>query len=183
MVHRQSGKIVFVGSVAGKVPIPFRSAFSASKHSLQAFADALRAEVAMYHVKVLVSSPEYIAVDLSDDDICTAGTADESKQICVHILLVSPTTKLVIAPKIKASQSESIFAAQEKGFTPLGDPPQQIADQLLLAVLRDYKEDVTLSFQFAYWLRVTCPSFYHFMIARRAEQAILASIPQAPERY
>lgn len=79
MIHRKSGKIVFVSSVAGKVPIPFRSSFAASKHSLQAFADSLRAEIAMYHVKVLVCSPEYIAMDLNDTEISLAGTTNESK--------------------------------------------------------------------------------------------------------
>lgn len=79
MIHRKTGKIVFVSSVAGKVPIPFRSSYAASKHALQAFSDSLRAEIAMYNVKVLVSSPEYIAVDLSDQDIYHAGTPNEGK--------------------------------------------------------------------------------------------------------
>lgn len=177
MVHRKSGKIIFVSSVAGKVPIPFRSAFAASKHSLQAFADALRAEVAMYHVKVLVSSPEYIAMDLTDDDICTAGSVHESKCKIFHSLLPCSFGLSKIEP-IRIT-----FTAQEKGVTTLGEPPQKIADQLLLAVLRDYKEDCTVSFQIAYWLRATCPSLYHFMMARRAEQTVTASIPKAPERY
>lgn len=80
MVHRKTGKIVFVSSVAGKVPIPFRSSYAASKHAVQAFSDSLRAEVAMYNVKVLVSSPEYIAVDLSDQDVHRAGTPNEGKR-------------------------------------------------------------------------------------------------------
>lgn len=78
MIHRKSGKIVFISSVAGKVPIPFRSTFAASKHALQAFSDSLRAEIAMYNVTVLVSSPEYIAMDLSQDEIKSAGTEQES---------------------------------------------------------------------------------------------------------
>lgn len=174
MVHRQSGKIVFVNSVAGKVPIPFRSAFAASKHSLQAFADALSAEVAMYHVKVLVSSPEYIAMDLTDDDIISAGTAHESKP---HFHAIASIWTISLIP------NKIFFVAQEKGVITLGDPPQKIADQLLLAVLRDRKEEISTAFQFAHWLRVTCPSFYYFMMARRAEQAILARMPKEPERY
>lgn len=78
MVHRKTGKIVFISSVAGKVPIPFRSTFAASKHALQAFSDSLRAELAMYNVSVLVASPEYIAMDLSQDEIKSAGTERES---------------------------------------------------------------------------------------------------------
>lgn len=77
MVHRKSGQVVFVNSVAGKVPIPYRSSFAASKHAIQAFADSLRAEVAMHQVKVLVCNPEYISSDLSNNDVAKAGTMDE----------------------------------------------------------------------------------------------------------
>lgn len=76
-----------------------------------------------------------------------------------------------------------IVIAQERGITTFGEPPEKIAERLLESVLRDHKEDFSASFQFAYWLRVTCPSFYHFMIARRAEQAITANAPKEPERY
>lgn len=81
MIHRKTGKIVFVNSVAGKVPIPFRSSFSASKHALQAFSDSLRAEIATYNVSVLVSSPEYIAMDLKENEINSAGTEHEGMHL------------------------------------------------------------------------------------------------------
>lgn len=77
MIHRKSGKLVFISSVAGLVPIPYRSAFAASKHALQAFCDSLRAEIAAYNVQVLVSSPEYIAIDLSKNEVNWAGTSNE----------------------------------------------------------------------------------------------------------
>lgn len=77
MIARKSGKIVFIGSVAGKVPIPFRSTFAASKHALQAFSDTLRAEVAVHNINVLVSNPEYIATDLTVAEIESAGTEKE----------------------------------------------------------------------------------------------------------
>lgn len=95
MIHRKSGQIVFVNSVAGKVPIPFRSAFAASKHALQAFSDSLRAEIAMYKLKVLVSSPEYIACDLSNADVARAGTTDEGKS-AIHLLIVVVGEQYVI---------------------------------------------------------------------------------------
>lgn len=73
--------------------------------------------------------------------------------------------------------------ALEKGVIPLGDPPQKIADHVLMSVLRDDKENLPASFQFAYWLRVTCPAFFHFMMARRAEQTVNASIAKEPQRF
>lgn len=63
MVQRKQGKIVCISSVAGIVPIPYRSAFAASQHALQAFCDSLRAEMAVHNVQVLVCSPGYNATD------------------------------------------------------------------------------------------------------------------------
>lgn len=79
MIARKTGKIVFISSIAGKVPIPFRSSFAASKHALQAFSDTLRAEIAAHNVQVLVSNPEYISSDLSKEQIENAGTEKEGK--------------------------------------------------------------------------------------------------------
>lgn len=41
MIERKSGAIVFISSVVGRIPIPYRSAYTASKHALQAFAGKL----------------------------------------------------------------------------------------------------------------------------------------------
>lgn len=65
MIQRKEGRIVFVNSVQGKFAIPFRSAYSASKHALQAFADSLRPEIAKFNVKVTNISPGYIRTSLS----------------------------------------------------------------------------------------------------------------------
>lgn len=71
----------------------------------------------------------------------------------------------------------------EKGIIPLGDPPQKIADAVLMSVLRDDKEHLPASFKFAYWLRVTCPAFFHFMMSRRAEQTISAAATANCQRF
>lgn len=51
-----------------------------------------------------------------------------------------------------------------------GGMPQKLADQILLAVLRDDNEHMSLSFRFAYLLRVAWPSLYHLMMAERARK-------------
>lgn len=89
MIHRKTGKIVFISSVAGKVATPFRSTFVASKHALQAFGDSLRAEIAMHNVSVLVSSPDYIPMDLSQDEIKLAGTECESMRFYSHFIFAN----------------------------------------------------------------------------------------------
>uniref|UniRef100_A0A8C0J501 Dehydrogenase/reductase SDR family member 7B n=1 Tax=Chelonoidis abingdonii TaxID=106734 RepID=A0A8C0J501_CHEAB len=57
MIKRQQGHIVVISSVQGKISIPFRSAYAASKHATQAFFDCLRAEMEQYEIDVTVVSP------------------------------------------------------------------------------------------------------------------------------
>ncbi|XP_008303472.1 dehydrogenase/reductase SDR family member 7B [Stegastes partitus] len=75
MVRRRSGHIVVISSVQGKIAIPYRSAYAASKHATQAYFDCLRAEVERYQIPVTVISPGYIRTNLS----VNAVTGDGSK--------------------------------------------------------------------------------------------------------
>lgn len=60
--------------------------------------------------------------------------------------------------------------------------PQKLADNILMSVLRVDNEYLGLSFRFAHWMRVTCPPFYHLMMAERARKMFEAArISQ--ERY
>ncbi|XP_078081474.1 dehydrogenase/reductase (SDR family) member 7Cb [Mustelus asterias] len=60
MISRHSGQIVLVNSVQGKLGLPFRAAYAASKHAIQAFFDCLRAEVAEFGITVSTVSPTFI---------------------------------------------------------------------------------------------------------------------------
>ncbi|XP_033100700.1 dehydrogenase/reductase SDR family protein 7-like [Anneissia japonica] len=74
MVYEGSGHIVAVSSIQGRMAIPFRSAYTASKFALQAFCDSLRAEVADSNIAVTVISPSYINTNLSLNAVCSDGS-------------------------------------------------------------------------------------------------------------
>lgn len=74
MIKRQQGHVVAISSVQGKIAIPFRSAYAASKHATQAFFDCLRAEVEQYNIEVTVVSPGYIQTNLSLNAITADGS-------------------------------------------------------------------------------------------------------------
>jgi NAD(P)-dependent dehydrogenase (short-subunit alcohol dehydrogenase family) len=54
---QRSGCIVNVGSMAGFVPIPYQSLYSASKLALEGFSAALRAEVRPFGIRVVMVRP------------------------------------------------------------------------------------------------------------------------------
>ena len=57
MRQARRGTLVFVSSVAGKISIPFAGPYCASKHALEAIADALRVEVAPFGIRVVIVEP------------------------------------------------------------------------------------------------------------------------------
>ncbi|KAK5851322.1 hypothetical protein PBY51_002125 [Eleginops maclovinus] len=60
MISRRSGHIVLVNSIQGRLAVPFRSSYAASKHAVQAFFDCLRAEVKEYGIEVSTISHTFI---------------------------------------------------------------------------------------------------------------------------
>lgn len=57
MVAKRAGKIVFVSSTAGLITDAFTGAYSASKHAIEAFADALHQELAEFGVAIATINP------------------------------------------------------------------------------------------------------------------------------
>ncbi|MBI3451158.1 MAG: SDR family oxidoreductase [Acidobacteria bacterium] len=57
MIERRAGRIVNIGSIVGRVSIPFGGAYAATKHAVEAISDALRMELAPFGVDVVLVEP------------------------------------------------------------------------------------------------------------------------------
>ncbi|KAK1794418.1 hypothetical protein P4O66_010741 [Electrophorus voltai] len=60
MIARRTGHFILVNSIQGRLAVPFRTSYAASKHAVQAFFDCLRAEVEEYGVSVSTISHTFI---------------------------------------------------------------------------------------------------------------------------
>ena len=60
------GRIVNVSSVGGKITPPFLGAYSASKHALEAMSNALRRELSIYGIDVIVIEPGSVKTAIWD---------------------------------------------------------------------------------------------------------------------
>ncbi len=56
-LRRARGRIIFVGSIAGKSALPFLGPYAASKHALEAVADSLRLELRPWGIRVSIVEP------------------------------------------------------------------------------------------------------------------------------
>jgi short-subunit dehydrogenase len=65
MLAQGGGHLVVISSLVGYFGTPMRSAYSASKHALHGFFDALRAEEARHNIRVTIICPGYIRTAIS----------------------------------------------------------------------------------------------------------------------
>jgi NAD(P)-dependent dehydrogenase (short-subunit alcohol dehydrogenase family) len=56
-IRRAKGRIVFMGSIAGRSALPFLAPYAASKHALEAVADSLRLELKPFGIPVSIVEP------------------------------------------------------------------------------------------------------------------------------
>lgn len=72
MLRKGSGRLVFIGSISGRVTTPMLGPYSASKFALNAMADALHRELMPWGVHVAVVEPGRIATPIWDKSIRSA---------------------------------------------------------------------------------------------------------------
>lgn len=64
MIERKKGKIVNVSSIAGLVAFPTLGNYSATKHAVNGFSNALRSEVAQHNINVILVCPGSTKTDI-----------------------------------------------------------------------------------------------------------------------
>lgn len=101
MLERKSGHIVFVASIAGKIPTPFASVYSATKGAVINYARALRMEVIDRGVGVTVVNPGPVDTAFFQRDTSTQqyGRAIEKYMISPEKLAEKIVNILSYQPK------------------------------------------------------------------------------------
>ncbi len=75
MVEQGAGQLVIMSSVLGKIGVPWRSTYAASKHALHGYFDSLRAELVPYNIKVTVICPGYVNTEVTKHALMGDGSA------------------------------------------------------------------------------------------------------------
>lgn len=87
-IAHQNGHFVVTSSVVGKFGTPLRSSYSASKHALHGFYDALRAEHFKDNISVTLVCPGFVATEVSKNALVgngsQQGTMDEATANGMH---------------------------------------------------------------------------------------------------
>ena len=84
LVRKAGGRIIFIGSIGGRVATPFVGPYSASKFAIEAIAESLRQELRPWRIGVTVVEPGAIKTPiwdkgLSQADAIEAALPDEAR--------------------------------------------------------------------------------------------------------
>ena len=76
LIIESQGRILNIGSIAGNIGIRFLGPYSMTKHAIEAYTDALAAELAPFGVHVSVIAPGDYSSNIWDNDIAKARMAE-----------------------------------------------------------------------------------------------------------
>ena len=74
----EPGRIVNVGSTGGKIASPFIGAYAGTKHAVEGISDALRRELLLYGIDVILIEPGAVRTEIWDKGASQAGRYNET---------------------------------------------------------------------------------------------------------
>lgn len=141
MSTRGEGALAFISSVAGKVGVPMRTAYSAAKFGLAGYAEALRAELSQSGVSVHTIYPGSIRTDVSRNALTADGTARGRSDKAIDEGLDPDESAATMLDAIAAGTREIIVAqGAELAMGEARRAPDALLDQMADMVARGYME-------------------------------------------
>ncbi|MBV8581747.1 MAG: SDR family oxidoreductase [Candidatus Eremiobacteraeota bacterium] len=119
MLRPTRGRVVFVGSISGRLAVPFIAPYSASKFALRAISDALRIELGPAGIGVALVEPSSVKTP-----IWQKGRDSRDRLLA----LLTPKAVEIYGPQV-----EAIFAATQHEEK-IGMPADDVANAILHAV-------------------------------------------------
>ncbi len=120
LIRMARGRIVNMGSIAGRAAMPLMGPYSASKFALEAITDALRLEVQQWGIEVSIVEPGAIATPIWDKSgkgatDLEAATTPELRMLYADV--ITGVRKVVAEAANRAIASEAVAKAVEHALT------------------------------------------------------------------
>ena len=120
LLRKGRGRVVNMGSIAGRAALPLMGPYSASKFALEALTDALRLEVQQWGIQVSIVEPGAIATPIWEKsgakaDELEASTVGELKDL--YAAVVAGVRGRVAEAAARAIPAEAVARAVEHALT------------------------------------------------------------------
>ena len=119
-LRRTRGRIVFVGSIAGRSALPFLGPYAASKHALEAIADTLRLELGPFGVSVSLVQPGTIKTPIwtKSATVADALASDAPAELAdLYGERIAAFREVALRRGAKGASAEEVARAVEEALT------------------------------------------------------------------
>ena len=120
LIRQARGRIVNMGSIAGRGAMPLMGPYAASKFALEAMTDALRLELQQWGIGVSIVEPGAIATPIwekSGKDAADLEAAMPRELLSMYAMLVAAVRKVVGEASARAIAAETVAQAVEHALT------------------------------------------------------------------
>jgi dehydrogenase/reductase SDR family member 7B len=144
MLQEGGGRIVAISSVAGLIGAPLRSAYSAAKHGLIGYCDAVRAENEHLGIQVHVVAPGSVRTNVSRNALTADGSQRDESDAAVDNGSPPEDAARAILSAIEAGTRELVLATgMEYEFVALRRrDPDALFDRMSGLVRAGYASDM-----------------------------------------
>lgn len=149
------GRVVFVGSINGRLSLPFLSPYAASKHAIEAVGDSLRGEMRPFGVKVSIVEPGAIETPMREKGAAAASKVKDelsADQLRIYGKAIDGFMAAAAKGDQQASSPEKVAAVIEHALTASRPRtrylvgPDARAQALLSSLLPDRVGDRVIAF-------------------------------------
>ena len=141
MAARDSGRLAFISSIAGKVGVPMRTAYCAAKFGLLGYADALRAEVSVHGIQIHGIAPGSIRTNVSRNALTADGSRRGVSDNAIDNGIEPAEAAAEMLDAMLAGEREIIVATgAEKALGEARRTPDAIFDQVAAMVSQGYAQ-------------------------------------------
>ena len=143
MAERGSGALVFISSIAGKVGVPMRTAYSAAKFGLAGYSDALRGELSINGVRVHTVYPGSVATNVSRNALNADGSVRGVSDKAIDNGIPADVAAKTMLDGMAKGEREIIIAERaELAMGEMRRTPDALFDQVAAMVASGYMDNM-----------------------------------------
>ena len=145
MAERGSGALGFISSIAGKVGVPMRTAYSAAKFGLAGYADALRGELSINGVSVHTIYPGSVQTNVSRNALTADGGVRGRSDKAIDEGIDPDVCAKMIWDAVAAGKREIVIAEGVEAQIPVlrASDPEKLFDMVEAMVAAGYAQKMS----------------------------------------
>ncbi|WP_235296340.1 SDR family oxidoreductase [Portibacter marinus] len=135
MLRSGFGHLVIISSVTGKIGVPHRSTYAASKHALHGYFDSLRAELEEKGIKITMICPGYVHTKISSNALDGSGKPQQKIDENSKNGMTTEAFMRKAIPAIENQKREALIGGKET----LGVYLKRFIPSLLFTIVKNTK--------------------------------------------